>query len=145
MQKIHFFSEDISFNLKKKTLIRKWIKEIIKQKGAELNEINYIFCSDPYLKQVNIDYLDHHYFTDIITFDNTEEGGKMEADIFISIDRVKENSLEYSRNFEDELHRVIIHGVLHLLGLPDKTKEEQKLMRQEEDQCLSFLSSLENH
>lgn len=144
MQKIHFFSEDISFNLQKKTIIRKWIKEVIQQKGAYLQEINYIFCSDSYLKQVNIDYLDHHYFTDIITFDNAEEEGKIEADIFISIDRVKENSAEYSKSFKDELHRVMIHGVLHLLGFPDKTEEEQKVMRQEEDQSLSLLLSLEN-
>ncbi|WP_017730991.1 rRNA maturation RNase YbeY [Nafulsella turpanensis] len=144
MQNIHFFSEDISFNLKKKTILRNWIKEIIKRKGAHLNEINYVFCSDAYLKQINIDYLDHHYFTDIITFDNSEEEDSIEADIFISIDRVKENSTEYSKNFEEELHRVMIHGVLHLLGYPDKTEEEQKVMRQEEDQSLSLLLPFEN-
>ena len=139
MPKIQFFSEDISFNLKHKDKIRKWLTNIVLNNGAKIRELNYIFCSDDYLKQVNIDYLDHHYYTDIITFDNSEEEDILEGDIFISIDRIKENSMEYSRSFEDELHRVLVHGVLHLLGFSDKDESEASEMRKQEDISLQSL------
>lgn len=144
MPKINFFTEDISFNLKQKTLLRNWIKKVILSKGAKLNEINYIFCSDHYLKEVNIVYLDHDYFTDIITFDNSEEENHLEGDIYISIDRVQENSEQFGKTFENELHRVIIHGILHLLGFGDKTDEEAEQMRKEEEISLSLFPSVEN-
>lgn len=144
MQKINFFSEDISFNLKQKTVLRNWIQKIVRSKGAKIAEINYIFCSDEYLKEVNIQYLQHDYYTDIITFDNSEEEDLLEGDIYISIDRVQENSQAFSKPFENELHRVMIHGILHLLGLSDKTEEEAEQMRKEEETSLSLLPSVEN-
>lgn len=144
MQKIHFFTEDISFQLKQKKNIRHWIENVVHNEGAKINELNYIFCSDEYLKEVNIEYLDHHYYTDIITFDNSEDPAILESDIFISIDRVKENSQEFSKNFTEELHRVIIHGVLHLLGYKDKEEKESRLMRQKENDSLALLNSIEN-
>lgn len=139
MQKIQFFTEDISFNLSNKTKIREWLNNVAKIHGAKIKEINYIFCSDEYLKQVNIDYLDHHYYTDIITFDNSEEDANLEADIFISIDRVKENSQEYSKEFLNELHRVMAHGVLHLIGFTDKEEADQIEMKKQEDAALLSL------
>lgn len=144
MQKIHFFTEDISFELKGKKSIRQWIEDVVHKEGAKINELNYIFCSDEYLKQVNIEYLDHHYYTDIITFDNADNADTLESDIFISIDRVKENSQEFSRTFKEELHRVIIHGVLHLLGYKDKEEQDVIMMRQKEDDSLALLHSLQN-
>lgn len=144
MQKIHFFTEDISFQLKQKKIIRHWIENVVQNEGAKINELNYIFCSDEYLKEVNAKYLDHHYYTDIITFDNSEDPETIESDIFISIDRVKENSQEFSKSFQEELHRVIIHGVLHLLGYKDKEEEESQLMRQKENDSLALLHSYQN-
>lgn len=144
MQKINFFTEDISFHLKHKTKIRQWIQKVILSKGAKLTEINYIFCSDEFLKTVNIEYLEHDYYTDIITFDNSEEEKQLEGDIYISIDRVGENSKLFAKSFEEELYRVMIHGVLHLLGYGDKTPEEASLMRQEEESALSIFPSVEN-
>lgn len=144
MQKIHFFTEDISFQIKQKKIIRQWIENIVRNEGAKINELNYIFCSDEYLKKVNIEYLDHHFYTDIITFDNSEVPGTLESDIFISIDRVKENSQEFSKDFNEELYRVMIHGVLHLLGYKDKEEEESQLMRQKENDSLALLHSFQN-
>lgn len=144
MLKVKFFNEETSFKPDKKGLIRVWINKIVINKGAKIKEINFIFCSDEYLKRVNISYLDHHYYTDIITFDNAEEEGKLEGDIFISIDRVKENSVEYARSFDEELHRVMAHGVLHLLGYGDKSEEEATEMRRQEELSLSLLQALEN-
>ncbi len=141
MQKIKFFSEDIPFILKNKNNIRTWLNNVVNSHGAKIKEINYIFCSDEYLKQVNIEYLDHHYYTDIITFDNSEEPTIIEGDIFISIDRVKENSSEFSKNFEEELHRVMVHGVLHLLGFMDKKDEDNIKMREQEDISLKVLKA----
>ncbi len=144
MPKINFFTEDISFNLKQKNLIRNWIKKVILSKGAKLTEINYIFCSDEYLKEVNIEYLNHDYYTDIITFDNSEKENCIEGDIYISIDRVRDNSQQFGKTFENELQRVIIHGILHLIGYGDKTEEEAEQMRQEEETSLLFFPSEEN-
>ena len=144
MPKINFFTEDISFTLKNKTAIRNWIKKVVQTKGAIITEINYIFCSDDYLKEVNVQYLDHDYFTDIITFDNSDKENNLEGDIYISIDRVEENSQQFSKPFENELHRVMIHGVLHLLGYGDKTESEAKQMRQEEETSLSLFPTVEN-
>lgn len=144
MPKVRFFNEETSYKPQKKGLLSEWINKIILNKGAKLKELNFIFCSDEYLKQVNIEYLNHHYYTDIITFDNSEEEGRVEGDIFISIDRVKENSNGYSGSFDEELHRVMAHGVLHLLGYRDKEEEEINEMRKQEELSLSLLRSLEN-
>ena len=135
---IHFFSEDISFSLDKEQQTISWIENILDGEKQISKSINYIFCSDDYLLKINKDYLDHDNLTDIITFDNSEEEGKIEADIFISIDRVKENALTLDKIFDEELHRVIIHGLLHLAGYNDKTDEDKSEMHKKEDACLSL-------
>lgn len=136
---ITFFSEDIAFQLSDEPAIVNWIETIIKNHTYDLGELNFIFCSDSYLHKINLEYLDHDTFTDIITFDNAEEEGIIEGDIFISIDRIEENAQQFETSFENELFRVIIHGVLHLLGFSDKTPEEKEGMRKNEDACLSLL------
>ncbi len=134
---VHFFSEDLVFTLKQKTHVRNWIKSTITEEGFKLAELNYIFCSDPYLLTINQQYLNHDTFTDIITFDNSEVEKEITGDIFISIDRIRENAVKFKVPFEDELHRVIIHGTLHLLGYPDKTKAAKAIMTQKEDEYLA--------
>lgn len=142
MGEIHFFEEDISFNLEHSSQLTEWLTKIVIEENQTLKEVNYIFCSDDYLYQMNVDYLDHDTYTDIITFDNSEEEGQIEGDIFISIDRIKENSLALANSFQNELHRVMAHGLLHLLAYNDKTEEEKAMMRKKEDSCLSLLPKL---
>lgn len=137
MPKISFFEEDIQFKLKNKTQVRQWINNTIIAEGYQLKELTYIFCSDAYLLQINRQYLDHDTYTDIITFDNSEEEGKITGDIFISIERIRENAQKFNVSETDELHRVIIHGVLHLLGYKDKTAVSKEKMTQKEDDYLS--------
>lgn len=136
---IHYFSEDIVFSLESKTTISEWVALLIDSNKHYLSSVNYIFCSDDYILQINKEHLDHDYYTDIITFDNSEEPNEIESDIFISIDRVKANALSLDHSFEEELHRVMAHGLLHLFGLNDKTSHEKKLMREKENHCLSLL------
>ena len=136
---IHYFYEDVDFRLSHKAAFSDWIHGVIRSHGFESKEINYIFCSDDYLLEINKQHLDHDYHTDIITFDNSEQENSIESDIFISIDRVKENANEYHLGFENELSRIMIHGILHLLGFGDKTRSDQKVMREKEDTCLSLL------
>ncbi len=133
MSKINFFTEDTSYNLKGKTAVRKWITETIINEGYGLNELNFIFCSDEYLLRVNQDFLQHDYYTDVITFDNSEELKMILGDIFISIDRVKDNAKQNKVSTHDELCRIIIHGTLHLLGYRDKTKKAKVEMTAKED------------
>ena len=135
---IHFFSEDISFILTNEQQSVVWIDAVLSKEEQHAKTINYIFCSDSYLLKFNQEYLSHDTLTDIITFDNSEEKGKIEADIFISIDRVKENAHSLEKEFDQELHRVIIHGLLHLLGYNDKTEVDKAEMRKKEDACLSL-------
>ncbi len=137
MPAILFFEEDISYKLKNKTAVRGWLKNTIIAEGSRLREVNYIFCSDSYLLQINQQYLDHDTFTDIITFDNSEEEGLIIGDIFISIDRIRENAKKYGVTEATELHRVMVHGVLHLLGYEDKTAESKKLMTEKENEYLA--------
>ncbi|MEO9872413.1 rRNA maturation RNase YbeY [Ekhidna sp.] len=139
MKNIQYFSEGINFQLSHQTEISSWIVKIIQSHGFKLNELNYIFCSDRYLLEINRKHLNHDYYTDIITFDNSDQETVIESDIFISIDRVNENATKQNTNSQKELSRVIIHGVLHLLGFQDKTDEEKKVMREKEDTCLSLL------
>lgn len=136
-ESIHFFTEDITYQLRQRTEIRSWLKSIAKKEKYSILELNYIFCSDEYLLQINKDFLDHDYYTDIITFDNSEIKGKIEGDIFISIDRVRDNSQQQKTSLKDELHRVLAHGLLHLTGYKDKTSEESKMMRKKEDTALA--------
>lgn len=135
----------ISFNfvetkdiISQKNKIKSWIKNVVEKKGKSIGDISYIFCDDEYLLEINKTYLEHDFFTDIITFDYSDKE-KVAGDLFISIDRVRENSLTHNEKFENELHRVIIHGVLHLLGLKDKTEKQAKQMRKTEEECLKSL------
>jgi probable rRNA maturation factor len=139
---ITFSTEDIKFTLKSKTLIKQWVNTIIEKKKRKTGDLAFIFCSDAYLLNINNQFLNHDTFTDIITFDYSKENQLLpiSGDVFISIDRVKENAAKFSKSFEDELHRVIIHGTLHLLGYADKTKVAKAEMTKEEDVCLKVLS-----
>jgi rRNA maturation RNase YbeY len=139
---ISFHNQNIKFSLKDKTILKQWIKSTIEKKKRKTGEINFIFCSDEHLLGINKQYLDHDTYTDIITFDYSKEDVKLpiSGDIFISIDRVKENAEKFSKTFENELHRVIIHGTLHLLGYADKTKSAKAEMTKEEDKSLKNLA-----
>ena len=130
---ISFFKQDIAFRLNKKEQLCKWITSAAKKEGFEIVELNYVFCSDPYLKKMNVKFLNHNYFTDIITFDNSMVKKKIVGDIFISIDTVRFNAKQYATTFDNELHRVMIHGLLHLTGYKDKSPADQKKMRMMED------------
>ena len=136
MPQITFFEEDIQYKLKDKIKVRQWIKDTIAAEGYQLDELTYIFCSDAYLLQINQQYLDHDTYTDIITFDNSSEPKTVTGDIFISIDRIRENAAKFDQTVANELHRVIIHGVLHLLGYKDKSPADNKKMTQMEDKYL---------
>lgn len=135
-ENILFNSEGIPFVLKQKGEIRKWIRATITNENHRCGDLSFIFCSDDYLLDMNIQYLKHDTLTDIITFDNSEEEGLIEGDIFISIDRVRDNASSFKTSERDELHRVIIHGILHLLGYKDKGKENQLNMTAKENQYL---------
>ena len=141
---ICFFSEDITFNLQSKLIVKKWLKQVAEGAGYSIGDLNYIFCSDSYLLEMNKQYLGHDYFTDIITFDNREdpESRKVDGDIFISVDTVRANGEEYGEGFDRELHRVIAHGLLHLTGYDDGTETEQKQMREAENAALALLATL---
>jgi len=138
-KQIIFFSEGVSFQLRNKKKLRDWITATVFNEKKEPGNINYVFCDDEYLYKLNVQYLNHDTFTDIITFDNSESNKEITGDIFISIDRVKDNSKKYKVPFYNELYRVIIHGVLHLIGYKDKTSQEAELMRKKEDYYLSLL------
>ncbi|MEQ9285552.1 MAG: rRNA maturation RNase YbeY [Cyclobacteriaceae bacterium] len=139
MPSVQFFYEDTAFSLLSPDSINTWISNCIQQEGFTLQALNFIFCSDEYLHKINVEYLDHDYYTDIITFDNSEEGDQIEGDIFISVERIQDNSEEHTVSFMEELHRVIIHGVLHLTGYNDKSDSEKKEMREKENAYLSLL------
>ncbi len=135
MKKIHFHNADTSYILKNKRLISSWITSTIKDEVRQLAEISYIFCTDDYLLKINQEHLNHDTYTDIITFDYTEDG-IISSEIYISVDRVKENAKNLSIAALDEMHRVIIHGVLHLCGYKDKSEKQAKTMRTKEDYYL---------
>jgi probable rRNA maturation factor len=137
---IHFFTEDTTYQLRQRREIRSWLNTLAIKEKYSILELNYIFCSDEYLLQMNKDFLGHDYYTDVITFDNSELKGKIEGDIFISIDRVRDNAKLQQTTLKDELHRVLAHGLLHLTGYKDKTKEESSLMRKKEDTSLALRS-----
>ena len=135
---IVFRSEKISFIPKRKKLLAAWIESLIRTNGKTPVEIHFVFCSDAFLLLLNKKYLKHDTFTDIITFDYSEEK-RIIGEIYISIPRVKSNAKEFKVEFENELERVIIHGILHLLGYDDKTKKDKAEMRKMEDACLKKL------
>lgn len=140
MARINFFAQDIPFKISRPRKTKQWIQDVLAREKKELVELNYIFCSDTHLLLINKEFLNHNTLTDIITFDNSEAPGQIEGDIFISIDRVAANAKELNIDFDEELHRVLIHGVLHLVGYGDKTSSEKLLMRKKEDACLSLRS-----
>lgn len=139
MSQINFFNEDIDFILENSSIISNWITGIIEDNSFTISQLNYIICSDNYLLEINRSYLSHDYLTDIITFDNSDEANVIESDIFISLDRVKDNAQKLSTSFSTEFNRVLIHGVLHLLGWDDKSQEDKAEMREKEEACLSLL------
>jgi probable rRNA maturation factor len=138
MPAISFFSESVSYNLPQKLKVKTWIKATIEKEAFNLQELNFIFCSDEYLLGINQQYLNHDTYTDIITFDNSEEEKQIVSDIFISIERVKENAKTFKTLEFDEVCRIMIHGTLHLLGYKDKGKAAKSLMTQKEDEYLSY-------
>jgi probable rRNA maturation factor len=139
---IQFFDEDSRFKLKDKNQHKRWIRKIAFKKGYQIGELTYIFCTDEYLFNINVEYLQHDTYTDIITFDNSENEGKIEGDIFISIERVKENAIQENTVFYHELHRVMSHGILHLMGYKDKKTEDIKIMREMEDQSIALYKDI---
>lgn len=138
---VRYYCEDISFTLKGRALNNRWLKMVAESEIKKLGNINIIFCSDNYILDVNMKYLQHDYFTDIITFDYCEKN-VLSGDLFISIDSVRENALFYGTEFSDELNRVMVHGVLHLAGYDDHTEEEIKTMRSKEDYYLNLRKSI---
>jgi probable rRNA maturation factor len=137
MALVNYFSEDINFDIPNPRKTARWIKGAVIRERKSLKEINYIFCSDEYLLKINQFYLNHSTLTDIVTFDSSEKSC-LAGDIFISIPRVIENAKKFEVSLKDELHRVMIHGVLHLMGYSDKSKAEKTKMRKKEDAYLSL-------
>lgn len=138
---IFFDSEDTDFRLEDEQRAASWLEGLIRRENCRLGCLNFIFCSDDYLLQLNIDYLQHDTLTDIITFPYAEPP-QVEGDVFISIDRIRDNAMTYQTGFDHELRRVMAHGVLHLCGYGDKTEPESALMRQKEDEALRCFDSL---
>lgn len=134
---IHFFNEQTTYKIQQKKKIKAWLTYSIKQEGFNCGNINIILCSDEYLLKINQDYLKHDTYTDIITFDYSEKN-TLSGDLFISIQRVKENAAGFSVKVYDELLRVMVHGVLHLCGYKDKKENEEKIMRKKENEKLSI-------
>ncbi|MBN7809780.1 rRNA maturation RNase YbeY [Algoriphagus sp. H41] len=139
---INFFSEAIKFSLPEKNRRKAWLKQLAKSEDFKIGELNYIFCSDEYLYDINVEYLDHDTYTDIITFDNSEEEKQLEGDIFISIDRVRENATKHGQDEASELSRVISHGLFHLMGYKDKSKEQSAAMRSQEELAIKLYENI---
>ena len=138
---IRFSVQDINFELPKAENVKKWISEVVLRRQKRVGNISYLFCSDEYLLGVNQQYLNHDTYTDIITFDYVA-ADLISGDIMISIDRVGENATHFLVPFEQELHRVIIHGVLHLLGQGDKSEAEAAEMRRQEEEALALWNTM---
>ena len=138
---ISYFFEDTDFIFKGKALNNRWLKIVAESEIRRLGDINIIFCSDNYILDVNMKYLQHDYFTDIITFDYCEKK-VLSGDLFISVDSVRENSVYFGTEFEDELNRVIVHGLLHLIGYDDHSEDDIKVMREKENYYLDLRKKL---
>lgn len=136
---VYFFEEDIKVGLKNKNILKKWISFIANNEGFSINNLNYIFCSDAYLYSLNVQYLNHDTYTDIITFQYNGVDEELYSDMYISYERCLENALKIGVDSTSELHRLICHGLLHLCGYKDKSKVSKKLMTQKEDYYLSLL------
>ncbi len=135
------FSIETKYSLKNRMLLKRWVKAVLENKGKKLGNLYFILCDDDFLLKINRQFLKHDYYTDIITFDYTEDG-IIAGDLFISIDRVRDNAATLQVSEHEELMRVMIHGVLHLLGLKDKSDEEAKQMRKAEEECLELLKEM---
>lgn len=135
------FNYETNFELKNESKVSKWISHCIDAYGFTEGEINYVFCDDEYLHKLNVQFLSHDTLTDIISFDYTL-GKLLSGDIFISVERVEENAFELSQTFDNEIHRVIVHGVLHYMGFTDKSDEDKQIMRNEEDKCLMLFDKI---
>lgn len=131
------FNYECDFSLENEDVYSAWVLNVIQSESKKIGEISYIFCDDEYLLEINKQYLNHDYYTDIISFDYTESD-VISGDIFVSIDRVKENALDFGVSFDNELKRVIIHGVLHFCGFKDKSKEEEETMRFKEEEKINM-------
>ena len=138
MGSVNFFSVDIAFSLENESWVRQLLTEIVTLEQFQLECLNCAFCCDDYLFRLNVDYLQHDYFTDILTFDNTTVPFIIDGDLFVSVDRVRENSVYFRVDFGLELLRVLVHGVLHLLGYDDSTPDEIEVMRQKENKYLQL-------
>lgn len=136
---VSFHSEQINFSISDETAVAKWLQDVCVSEGKKLSEVSFIFCSDDYLLEMNRQYLNHYYYTDVITFDYCE-ADDVSGDVFISIDRVSENAENVGVSEEDELHRVMVHGLLHLLGYHDKESVDKEQMTAKEDFYLSLRS-----
>ena len=136
---ITFQAENVALPNIKKRATSNWIKVVAEAYGKKAGDVSYIFCDDAKILEINQTYLHHDFYTDIITFDYSE-GDRISGDIFISIDRIKENAATYKTTIEDELHRVMIHGILHLCGLNDKSPKDKKLMQEKENEALEILT-----
>ena len=134
---ISFYAEDIEMPKLKKTALKAWIKAVAEKHGFKLGDIAYIFCSDKRILEVNRQFLSHDYYTDIITFDYTE-GNKISGDLFISLDTVKSNAEKFDTDYDQEFHRVVIHGILHLCGINDKGPGEREIMEANENEALAM-------
>ena len=137
---VYFHNEGVSLIFKNKKAVSSWLSSVIKSFKKDVGTLNFIFCTDEYLLTIKKSYLSHNHYTDIITFDYCEEN-KVSGDLFISIERVKEYSLKNNIEFNNEIHRVIVHGVLHLCGLNDKTEREKEKMRAQENKFLALFFS----
>ncbi len=135
---INFFSEETTFKLDQPSFYENWLQEVLFQHSKSTGELNYIFSSDEYLLRVNQKHLNHDYYTDIVTFDHSDHEDVIEADIYISIDRVRDNAFAHEVSFQNELSRVMVHGLLHLFGFSDENDLEKKVMREKEDACISL-------
>ena len=135
--KVCFFFQEVKISLSNRTQLKKQIQSVFKKEGKRLESINYIFCTDKTLLEINRRFLNHDFYTDIITFD-LSESNSFRSDVYISVDRVRDNAIQLVSSFKSELRRVIFHGVLHLCGYKDKSRLEQKRMRQKEDFYLSL-------
>lgn len=135
--RISFYREDVTYRLRNIRNIRSWMLHCIGQQKKQTGEVSIIFCSDDYLYNMNLEYLDHDTLTDVITFDYSE-GDTISGDVFISIERVRENAALYGKSLGEELKRVMIHGIMHLCGYKDKTRKDAALMRRKEEECLAL-------
>ena len=137
MPKVRFHYANVQFTFNQRNKVKGVIEKLFQHEKRKLEELNYVFCTDKQLLEMNVEWLDHDTYTDIITFDLSSPGGPVIGEVYISIDRVRENAREFGVDFQDELRRVIFHGALHLCGYKDKTKAEQERMRTEESRWLN--------